>query len=144
MGIPAIDIADTLRVLLGGDDVTRFKRGNELYDVIVQLAAGDRFAPTDLAKLYTRSAAGDLIPLANFVNVTETVGPEPRKPLRAQTLGGVGTPIWMAWIWVALSTRSRPQPKLSYPSGFSTALAGESRGVSAAAPKAYCSPSCWR
>ncbi len=75
LGISAADVGDTLRVLLGGDAVSTFKRGNERYDVMVQLAAADRFSPQDLSNIYVRTDSGELVQLANVVAVEETVGP---------------------------------------------------------------------
>ena len=75
LGISVTEVADTLRVLLGGEDATRFRRGNELYDVIVQLTAAQRFATTDPASIYVRTRAGELVPLSNVLRVSESVGP---------------------------------------------------------------------
>ena len=75
LGISAADVATTLRVLFGGDDVTKFKRGNERYDVIVQLQGSDRITPDRLSQVYTRSRSGELVQLANLIDVSEGVGP---------------------------------------------------------------------
>ena len=62
--------------MLGGRQVTRFKREGEQYDVIVQVADGDRTNPDDQTKIYVRGSNGDMIQLANLVTVKETVAPK--------------------------------------------------------------------
>jgi multidrug efflux pump len=129
LGISALDIADTLRILFGGDTITRFKRGNELYDVILQLEAADRFAPADLARVYTRTGAGDLVPMANIVNIRETVGPSEvnhydrkRSVVIDANLDGID-------LGTALDALSAKAAEI-LPPGFTTTLAGESREFS--------------
>lgn len=75
LGISVADVADTLKVLLGGDRISSYKRGNERYDVIAQLQASDRFTPRDLSEIYVRTDGDELVPLSNLVEVAESVGP---------------------------------------------------------------------
>lgn len=69
-------IGRTLETLLGGRQVTRFKREGEQYDVIVQLADEHRTQPQDLSSIYVRGAEGELVQLANLVEMNETVAPK--------------------------------------------------------------------
>ena len=73
LGVQVEAIGRTLETLLGGRQVTRFKREGKQYDVIVKLEDKDRRQPTDLTSIYVRSASGQLVQLANLVTVTETV-----------------------------------------------------------------------
>jgi multidrug efflux pump len=76
VGVQVEAIGRTLETLLGGRQVTRFKREGKQYDVIVQLEDKDRRKPTDLTSIYVRSADGRLNQLSNLVTVTETVAPK--------------------------------------------------------------------
>ena len=76
MGIDVETIGRTLETLLGGRQVTRFKREGKQYDVIVQLEAKDRDTPADLAAIFVRARDGRLVQLSNLVRVRETVGPK--------------------------------------------------------------------
>jgi len=76
VGIPIATVGRTLETMLGGRQVTRFKREGEQYDVIVQVADGDRTNPDDQTKIYVRGSNGDMIQLANLVTVKETVAPK--------------------------------------------------------------------
>jgi multidrug efflux pump len=69
-------IGRTLETLLGGRQVTRFKREGKQYDVIVRLEDKDRVQPTDLTSIYVRARDGALVQLSNLVQLKETVAPK--------------------------------------------------------------------
>jgi multidrug efflux pump len=73
LGIDVEVIGRTLETLLGGRQVTRFKREGKQYDVVVQLEAKDRSTPADLTSIYVRARDGTLVQLSNLVRVRETV-----------------------------------------------------------------------
>ena len=73
VGVDVETIGRTLETLLGGRQVTRFKREGKQYDVIVQLEAKDRNTPADLTSIYVRARDGTLMQLSNLVRVKETV-----------------------------------------------------------------------
>jgi multidrug efflux pump len=75
VGVSVAAIGRTLETLLGGREVTTFKREGEEYDVIVKLRDQDRTKPSDLSGLYVRGNQGALVQLSNFVTVQETVAP---------------------------------------------------------------------
>jgi len=70
------NIGRTLETLLGGRQVTRFKREGEQYDVIVQLEPKDRSNPSDLDSIYVRGSDGEMVQLANLIKTSETVAPK--------------------------------------------------------------------
>jgi multidrug efflux pump len=76
LGVQVETIGRTLETLLGGRQVTRFKREGKQYDVIVKLEDKDRRQPTDLTSIYVRGANGQLVQLSNLVTVSETVAPK--------------------------------------------------------------------
>ncbi len=76
VGVDVETIGRTLETLLGGRQVTRFKREGKQYDVMVQLEAKDRSTPTDLTSIYVRAKDGRLVQLSNLVQVRETVAPK--------------------------------------------------------------------
>ncbi|WP_455209138.1 efflux RND transporter permease subunit [Kaarinaea lacus] len=69
-------VGRTLETLLGGRQVTRFKREGEQYDVILKLKDQDRINPRDLTSIYVRGSNGELVQLANLVSFKETVAPK--------------------------------------------------------------------
>ncbi len=75
VGTSVEEVGRTLETMLGGRQVTRFKRGAEQYDVIVQVADVDRRDPADLTAIYVRGAGGAMVPLSNLLTIEETVAP---------------------------------------------------------------------
>jgi len=76
LGIPVQTVGLTLQTMLGGRQVTRFKKDGEQYDVIVQVAPRDRSRPNDISDIYVRGRDGSMVQLANVVNVAEGVSPQ--------------------------------------------------------------------
>jgi multidrug efflux pump len=79
-GIDVDQVARTIETLLGGRNVTRYKRNAEQYDVIVQTESRGRTTPEDIDRMFVRGradASGNaaMVPLASLVTVTESVSP---------------------------------------------------------------------
>jgi multidrug efflux pump len=126
LGVSAAGIANTLRILLGGDDVTKFKRGNERYDVIVQLQEGDRFSPEQLSQIYTRTRSGSLVQLANLVDVEEGVGPSSLNHYNRRRSAIIDANLQDKPLGTALEEVNTLAREI-LPAGFTTAVAGESK-----------------
>jgi multidrug efflux pump len=75
LGVSVTEIGSTIETLLGGREVSNFKRGSKQYDVIVQLKPSRRSTPDIIDQIYIRGT-GSLVQLANVVKVTETVAPK--------------------------------------------------------------------
>lgn len=75
MGVSIDAIGRAIETMMGGRQVTRFKREGDQYDVIVQLEADDRNTPDDISKIFVRNRVGQMVPLSALVNVTETIAP---------------------------------------------------------------------
>ena len=69
-------VGRTLETMLGGRQVTRFKRDGEQYDVIVQLAPVDRTRPADISETWVRGRNSEMVQLSNLVDVKEGVAPQ--------------------------------------------------------------------
>ncbi len=76
LGVPIASVATTLETLFGGREVTQFRRGNDQYEVIVQVEDAERATPADLGRIYVRAGNGGLVPLSSLVQLEETVIPE--------------------------------------------------------------------
>ncbi|NCZ47926.1 MAG: efflux RND transporter permease subunit, partial [Betaproteobacteria bacterium] len=74
-GVQVEAIGRALETMLGGRQVTRFKRDGEQYDVMVQLDASDRVSPRNIADIYVRGRGDTMVPLASLVSVRESVAP---------------------------------------------------------------------
>jgi multidrug efflux pump len=76
MGIEIDTLGRTLETMLGGRQVTRFKREGEQYDVVVKIADIDRRNPDDMRRIYVRGTNGAMIPLSNLITIKEAVAPK--------------------------------------------------------------------
>jgi len=127
LGIDVEVIGRTLETLLGGRQVTRFKREGKQYDVMVQLEAKDRNTPADLTSIYVRARDGSLVQLSNLVRVRETVAAKELNHFnrtRAVILSGNVAP--GSTLGEALEFLDRASAEILGP-GFRTDLDGVSR-----------------
>lgn len=75
LGVEVDAVGRTLESLLGGRQVTRFKKGNEQYDVLVQLSPQGRSTPDTIRAMTVRGRDGQLVPLSSLVEMREAVAP---------------------------------------------------------------------
>lgn len=75
MGVSVEVVARALETMLGGRQVTRYKRDAEQYDVIVQTQASGRTTPEDIDGIYVRGRNDTMIPLSALVKTRESVSP---------------------------------------------------------------------
>ena len=126
VGSDVATVGRTLESLLGGRNVTRFKRGSEQYDVIVQVEDADRRTPGDLSNIYVRGGDGQMVQLSNLVDVRETVAAKELNhfnKLRAATISAglaPGYPMGEALDWMEAAL-AEVAPEATYD------LSGQSR-----------------
>ena len=75
LGVSVDAVARAIETMLGGRQVTRYKREGEQFDVIVQTQATGRDTPDDIEKIFVRGRNDTMIPLATLVKVRESVAP---------------------------------------------------------------------
>ena len=75
LGVSVEVVAKAIETLLGGRNVTRYKRDAEQYDVVVQTQASGRSTPEDIERIYVRGRNDAMIPLSSLVKVSESVSP---------------------------------------------------------------------
>ena len=75
LGVSVEVVAKAIETVLGGRNVTRYKRDAEQYDVIVQTEARGRSTPEDIERIYVRGRNDTMIPLSALVRVRESVSP---------------------------------------------------------------------
>jgi len=95
VGVPVATVGRTMETMLGGRQVTRFKREGREYDVIVQVADVDRRDPQDITRIFVRGRNGGMIQLSNLIRVEETIAPKELNrfnQLRAATISATLAP----------------------------------------------------
>jgi HAE1 family hydrophobic/amphiphilic exporter-1 len=76
LGVNVQDIASTLNVLVGGQEVTSYMEGGEQYEVHVRAEAGDRRGPQGIAQAEVPSTRlGRTVALSDLVKMEEGEGP---------------------------------------------------------------------
>ena len=75
LGVSVEVVAKSLETMLGGRNVTRYKRDAEQYDVIVQTTPGGRSTPEAIDAINVRGRGDTMIPLSALVTVRESVSP---------------------------------------------------------------------
>ncbi|HEY0856401.1 MAG TPA: efflux RND transporter permease subunit [Albitalea sp.] len=75
LGVSVEAVVRSVETMLGGRQVTRYKRDADQYDVIVQTDAADRNVPTDIERIFVRGRSDTMIPLSALVKVRESVSP---------------------------------------------------------------------
>ena len=127
MGVSVDSIGRTLESLMGGREVTRFKREGEQYDVIVQMEPKDRTTPQDLGVVYVRGADGDLTPLSNLIAIEETVAPKELNHFNRQRAAIISANIAPGYTLGDALTFMDQAAKETLPANFQTTLDGQSR-----------------
>jgi HAE1 family hydrophobic/amphiphilic exporter-1 len=75
LGVKVGDIAQTLNVLVAGQDASTFNAGTDQYDVVVRAVGQARTSPEALANLFVQSTKTGWTNLSNLVTVEEGTGP---------------------------------------------------------------------
>lgn len=75
MGFQVSDLSTAMKTLIGGEKISRFKEGDEQYDIILRLMEKDRNIPELIKDIKLLNRAGKLIPITNFIKIDSNVGP---------------------------------------------------------------------
>jgi HAE1 family hydrophobic/amphiphilic exporter-1 len=75
LGLSPLEIAATIRAAYRGAQVSRYKQGDDTYDVYLLLRDEDRNSLTRIESLFLVNPAGTRIPLENLVEIRQETGP---------------------------------------------------------------------
>ncbi|HEY5893987.1 MAG TPA: multidrug efflux RND transporter permease subunit [Chthoniobacterales bacterium] len=75
-GVPLQNLFETMQVYLGSLYVNDFNRFGRTFQVIAQADASFREGAEDIARLKTRNAEGQMVPLGALLNIKEMHGPD--------------------------------------------------------------------
>ncbi len=76
-GVPLTELFDTLQTYLGSAYVNDFNMFGRTWQVIAQADGSFRDDVEDIARLRTRNANGEMVPVGSMVNIRQTYGPDP-------------------------------------------------------------------
>ena len=75
LGVTIDSLSRSLRTMVGGEEVTKFKDGDEQYKVLLRLMEDYRKDQSVISRLTVASSEGVQIRLDNFVNLSEEKAP---------------------------------------------------------------------
>jgi len=75
LGVRAEDVASALRTLVAGEEVSKYRDGDEQYSVRLRLAPEDRDRPDKIQSLWIPSSRLGQVQLANFASLERDLGP---------------------------------------------------------------------
>src|SRR5262245_27142366 len=75
LGVRAQDVATALRTMVAGEEVGKFKDGDDQYSVWLRLAREDRDRPEKIANLWIPSSRLGEVQLSNFASLGRNLGP---------------------------------------------------------------------
>ncbi len=131
LGVSTTDIADALRVMVGGDQrATRFRDDsmNEDYDVEVRLKLGDRNDPEPIRRLFVPRQGGGLVRLDNVVKLVPTKTASRIDRLDRQRQVSLRAAVAPGYAQADRIAALRSEvAKMGLPTGYSTRVSGRAR-----------------
>ncbi|MEQ7869191.1 multidrug efflux RND transporter permease subunit [Chromohalobacter salexigens] len=76
-GVAVSDLFDTLQTYLGSTYVNDFNNFGRTWQVIAQADAPYRDSVEDIARLRTRNAQGEMVPIGSMIDIHQSFGPDP-------------------------------------------------------------------
>ena len=131
LAVDAVDIAGSLRIMVGGDDeVSRFRddKAAEDYDVEVRLANADRNSERTVARLWVPSKSGRLVRLDSVVRLREDMSAYRIERLDRQRQVGIRANVGPGYALAdRLDVMYGLAEKLNLPAAYSTTVIGRGR-----------------
>jgi len=127
LGVPVNTIADSLRVLVGGLPVTKFRDGEEQYDVWLRAEADRRATIQDLYQLTLPSPDAGLVKLASLARLVDERGPTEIERLgRERIVTVLGNPEGIA-LGEAVKRAETIIKEMNLPPQYSYVLTGQAK-----------------
>jgi HAE1 family hydrophobic/amphiphilic exporter-1 len=112
LGVRATDVATSLRTMVAGEEVSKFKDGDEQYSVSLRLLPEDRDRPEKIQNLWVPSSRLGQVQLTSFATLEKHLGPtnidrsarERQVTLVSDLQNGVGTGDAMSALQAKLAT----------------------------------------
>ena len=127
MGVPVDQIARAVETMMGGRQVTRYKREGDQYDVIVQTSPTGRDTPDDIERVFVRGKGEAMIPLSALVKIKEVVVPRELNHFSQRRSASISANLAPTYsLGEAITFMNATAQKVLKP-GYSTDLNGTSR-----------------
>ncbi|MFO0907311.1 MAG: efflux RND transporter permease subunit, partial [Isosphaeraceae bacterium] len=127
LGIPVQTVADSLRILVGGMPVTKFRDGAEQYDVWLRALPEDRSTVQELYDLTLPSPSAGLVKLTSLAQLRDERGPtEIERLTRERIVTVLGNPEGIA-LGEAVSRAQAVLDEIKMAPGYSAIFTGQAK-----------------
>ncbi|MBI5527654.1 MAG: efflux RND transporter permease subunit, partial [Deltaproteobacteria bacterium] len=127
LGISAADVALSLRTMVGGERVSKFREGVEQFDVWLRLDRKDRGDAEVVNRLPIASPKAGLVPLSQVADLSEGKGPSEIDRFNRQRLVTVYANLDGLDLGGALSTAEKVVAEMDLPPEYTAPRTGRSR-----------------
>ena len=128
LGVKIEDIANSLRTMVGGEeDITKYKEGDDLYQVRLRVDRDYRDRPDVIAGLYVASSKVGLVRLDTVASIVEARGPSQIDRINRQRAVTVTANLQGAPIGYAIDKTNEVVRGLRLPADYKTGLLGKAK-----------------
>jgi multidrug efflux pump len=128
MGVSIQNIAQTMQLTMSEQRIGYFIRNGKQYQILSQLNEGQRNRPVDLANIYVRSDAGNLIQLDNLITMEESSMPPQLYRYNRFVSATVSASLAKGYtLGQGIAEMDRISGVVLDPDNYSTALSGQSK-----------------
>ncbi len=127
LGLTASEVAQTVKTMVGGEKVTKFREGVEQYDVWLRLDKKDRDDTEVIARLPLNSPKVGLVPLNQIASFTETKGPTQIDRYNRQRVVGINANLDGLDLGSAMKKYQEIVAEQQLPPAYQTRVSGQTR-----------------
>ncbi|MBI4701125.1 MAG: efflux RND transporter permease subunit [Deltaproteobacteria bacterium] len=127
LGISAADVASTLRTMVGGEIVTKYREGVEQYDVWLRLGRQHRSDAALVEQLPVFSPKAGLVPLSQVSRLDEGVGPTEIDRYNRQRMVSLSANLDGTDLGSAMGKVAALVQKMNLPPGYGTVASGQAK-----------------
>ncbi len=128
LGVNLEAIASSLRTMVGGEEVTKFKEGDDQYGVRLRLQQDFRRDASVISQLYVPSNKVGLVKLNNLVSFTEEKGPAQIERFDRERQVNIVANLEKGFpLGTAVAKMNAKVSELDLPSGYSTKYLGQAK-----------------
>lgn len=128
MGVSIQNIAQTLQLSMSEQRIGYFIRNGKQYQIMSQIEQNMRNKPLDLASIYVRNDAGELIQLDNLIKLEESSAPPSLFRYNRFVAATVSAGLSQGYtLGQGIAEMDRISKKVLNPNDFSTTLSGQSK-----------------
>jgi len=125
LGVPVASLAMATRILIGGEDISKFKDGSDQYDVNVRLEDSERNKTNDINNLFVRSMSGKMVDFKNIVKIEDNFGPSQINRTNRQKQVKIFADLEGMSVSEATAKIEEVTKKLNMPAEYSTMFEGD-------------------